>query len=140
MQTSFSGCVDVRVLDWVEHPELDGGKDMGSTVRTTALAAAAAAALVLAGSAWSAPGKLSRGIVVKVGEQRSFTRAQLKPGATVKCTYRGHSLSLPVPTRAEGNGVTWPGAQRQGFHLNVIGKPGGSYAVTCGLGASALVI
>ena len=111
---------------------------MRTTVRTSALAGVAGAALILAGSAWSAP---ARGIVVKVGEQRSFTRAELRPGSSVKCSYRGHSLSLLAPAgKQEGDGAAWPGAQRQGFYLNVIGKPGGSYAVTCGLGASVLVI
>ena len=98
-------------------------------------------ALVLAGAAWGAPAKISSGIVVKVGQTRSFARTELRPGAIVKCTHRGHSLSLAAPAgRQEGNGVAWPGGQAQGFHLDVIGKPGGAYAVTCGLGASALVI
>ena len=47
---------------------------------------------------------------MKVGERRSFTRAELRPGATVKCTYRGHSLALPAPTgKLQANGATWPG-------------------------------
>ena len=92
-------------------------------------------------AACGAPAKPSRGIVVKVGERRSFTRTELRPGAIVRCTYRGHALSLPAPAgRQEGGGVVWPGAQAQGFYLNVIGKPGGAYTVTCGLGGSALVI
>jgi hypothetical protein len=99
------------------------------------------AALVLAGAAWGAPATFSKGIVVKVGERRSFTRTELRPGATVKCTYRGHSLSLTAPTgKLQANGATWPGLTTSGFYLNVIGKPGGAYKVTCGLGASALVI
>ena len=110
-------------------------------MRRAILAALTAGALVLAGAAWGAPAKLSSGIVVKVGERRSFTRTELRPGATVKCTYRGHSLSLAAPARLQvGGGVAWPGAQAQGFYLNVIGKPGGAYAVTCGLGGSVLVI
>ena len=105
------------------------------------LAALTVCALVLAGAAWGAPVKPSRGIVVKVGERRSFTRTELRPGAIVRCTYRGHALSLPAPAGVqEGGGVVWPGAQAQRFYLNVIGKPGGAYAVTCGLGGSALVI
>jgi hypothetical protein len=104
------------------------------------LAAFTLTALVLAGTAWGAPATFSKGIVVKVGERRSFTRAELKPGATVKCTYRGHWLSLPTPGTLQADGATWPGLQTRGFYLNVIGKPGGKYAVTCGLGASALVI
>ena len=105
------------------------------------LAALTVCALVLAGAAWGAPVKSSSGIVVKVGERRSFARTELRPGAIVKCTYRGHSLSLAAPAGVQvGGGVVWPGAQAQGFHLNVIGKPGGAYAVTCGLGGSVLVI
>jgi hypothetical protein len=105
------------------------------------LASLTLAALVLAGAAWGAPATFSKGVVVKVGERRSFTNAELKPGATVKCTYHGHSLSLPTPAKLQANGATWPGPLRTaGFYLDVIGKPGGTYAVTCGLGASALVI
>ena len=105
------------------------------------LAALTLFTLVPAGAAWGAPATFSKGVVVKVGERRSFTRAELRPGATVKCAYRGHSLSLTVPAgRLEGDGAAWPGAPRQGFYLNVIGKPGGAYAVTCRLGGSALVI
>ena len=105
------------------------------------LAVLALCALVTAGAALGAPATFSKGIVVKVGERRSFTRAELRPGATVKCSYRGHSLALPAPTgKLQANGATWPGLQKPGFYLNVIGKPGGAYKVTCGLGASALVI
>jgi hypothetical protein len=110
-------------------------------MRRAILAALTVCALVLAGAAWGAPAKFSNGIVVKVGERRSFTRTELRPGAIVKCTYRGHSLSLAAPARLQvGGGAAWPGAQAQGFYLNVIGKPGGAYAVTCGLGGSVLVI
>ena len=109
-------------------------------MRRALLAALTVCALVLAGAAWGAPAKPSSGIVVKVGERRSFTRTELRPGAIVRCTYRGHALSLPAPAGIqEGGGVVWPGAA-QGFYLNVIGKPGGAYTVTCGLGGSALVI
>jgi hypothetical protein len=105
------------------------------------LAALAVCALSLTGAAWGAPAKPSTGIVVKVGERRSFTRSELRPGAIVKCTYRGHALSLPAPLGTqEGGGVASPGAQTNGFYLNVIGKPGGAYTVTCGLGGSVLVI
>lgn len=109
-------------------------------MRTVTLAALTVCAFVLAGAAWGAPAKSSGGIVVRPGERRSFSRAELRPGAIVKCTYRGHSLSLAAPAREVGGGVAWPGAQAQGFYLNVVGKPGGTYAVTCGLGGSVLVI
>ena len=104
------------------------------------LALLAVGALVPAGAALAGPAAFSKAIVVKVGQQRSFTRAELRPGAVVKCTYRGHSLSLPAPVaKGQGTGVDWSGLT-QTFHLNVIGKPGGAYAVTCGLGGSALVL
>src|SRR5262249_39610331 len=104
------------------------------------LVALTLAALVPAGAAWGAPATFSKGIVVKVGERHSFTRAELRPGATVKCTYRGHSLSLAAPAKLQATGATSPGLQTPSFHLNVIGEAGGRYAVTCGLGASALVL
>jgi hypothetical protein len=110
-------------------------------MRRATLAALTVCPLVLAGAAWGAPPTSSSGIVVKVGERRSFTRTELGPGAIVKCTYRGHSLSLAAPAGLQvGGGVAWPGARAQGFYLNVIGKPGGAYAVSCGLGGSVLVI
>lgn len=105
------------------------------------LVALTACAVVLPGAAWGAPAKFSSGIVVKVGERRSFARTELRPGSIVKCTYRGHSLSLAAPAGVQvGGGVAWPGAEAHGFYLNVVGKPGGAYAVTCGLGGSVLVI
>jgi hypothetical protein len=110
-------------------------------LRRTALAVAALGALAVTGTAWAAPATFSRPLVVKVGEKRSFTRSELRPGATVKCTYRGHSLSLAAPAgREAGNGVAWPATQAPGFFLNVIGKPGGKYSVSCGRGGSALVL
>ena len=52
----------------------------------------------------------------------------LHPGATVKCTYHGHSLSLAAPAGVRvGGGVAWPSTPAQSFYLNVIGKPGGAY-------------
>ena len=111
-------------------------------MRRATLGAPIICALVLVGAAWGAPAKLSRGIVVKVGERQSFTRTELRPGSTIKCTYRGHSLSLAAPVGVQvGDGVVWPGGETAGrFHLDVIGQPGGAYAVTCGLGGSPLVL
>lgn len=109
-------------------------------MRRAVLAALGVCALVPVGAAWGAPMKPSSRIVVKVGERRSFTRTELRPGAIVNCRYRGHSLSLAAPAGFLGGGVAWPGARAQGFYLNVIGKPGGAHLVTCGLGGSPLVI
>jgi hypothetical protein len=105
------------------------------------LGASVVCGLVLVGAAWGAPAKFSSGMVVKVGERQSFARTDLRPGAIVKCTYRGHSLSLAAPAAVQlGHSVVWPGGQAPAFHLDVIGEPGGAYAVTCGLGGSALVL
>jgi hypothetical protein len=110
-------------------------------LRGAALAAAAVCAVTVTGAAWAATATFSRPLVVKVGDQRSFPRSELRPGATVRCTYRGHSLSLAAPSgREAGNAVVWPATQAPGFHLNVIGMPGGTYSVSCGLGGSALVL
>jgi hypothetical protein len=95
------------------------------------LAVAATSSLLLVGSAWGAPLKTPRRITVKVGESQVFTRTVLRPGATVRCSYRGHTLTVKAPTGAKtGSGAAWPGL----FHLNVSVKPGGAYAVDCGLG------
>lgn len=105
------------------------------------LAILAVCALVVPGAALGASATLAKATVVKVGERQSFTRSELRPGATVRCSYRGHSLALIAPVgKREGNAAAWPAGQTRGFYLNVIGKPGGSYAVTCALGSSALVL
>jgi hypothetical protein len=105
------------------------------------LGAAIICALVMVGASWGAPVKHSSGIVLKVGERQSFTRTELRPGAIVRCTYREHSLSLAAPVGLQaGHSVVWPGGQARRFHLDVIGQPGGAYAVTCGLGGSPLVL
>jgi hypothetical protein len=125
------------VLHWTDRRDQAKGEIMSRAI----LAALTACGLILAGAASGAPAKSSSGIVVKVGERRSFARTELRPGAIVKCRYRGHSLSLPAPAGIQqGGGVAWPGGQAQGFYLNVIGKPGGAYTVMCGLGGSVLVI
>jgi hypothetical protein len=116
-------------------------RQKGYTVTGAILGALAVCALVVAGAAWGAPAKHSSGIVLQIGKTRSFPRTELRPGTTVKCTFRGHSLSVAAPAAVrEGNGVVWPGGQAERFYLDVIGKPGGGYAVTCGLGFSPLAI
>jgi hypothetical protein len=134
------------VLDWTGgHPrQPTSTEELAPMTRSilATLAALAVCGLALAGTASGASLKLAPAVVVKVGQKRSFARTELRPGAFVKCTYHGHSLSLAAPTgKLEGSGAAWAGAQNPlGFHLNVIGKPGGAYAVTCALGGSALVI
>jgi nitrous oxidase accessory protein NosD len=100
------------------------------------LAVCAASALILVGAALGAPVRASTGVVVKIGETRTFTQTVLHPGATVKCTYRGHTLSVAAPTGyEEANGTAWTTGKHR-FHLYATAKPGHGFVVTCGLGGS----
>lgn len=93
------------------------------------------AALTAVGSAWGAPSKSPGVVVVKVGENRTFTRTELRPGATVRCSHLGRTLSVTAPVGNEGgSGAVWPRAGKRRFHLNVDVKRGGGYTVVCGLG------
>lgn len=93
-------------------------------------------ALGLATAAWaeaSKPGPL----VVKPGEERTFAAGALRPGSTVTCVDREHTLSVIVPTMPfDGTGSVWakPGTQR--FHLNVNINAARSAIVRCGLGGT----
>ena len=94
----------------------------------------AATALTAVGSPFGASSRSPGAIVVQVGENRVFTRTELRPGATVRCSHLGHTLSVTAPGGNQGgSGAVWPGAGKRRFHLNVDVKRGG-YTVVCGLG------
>jgi hypothetical protein len=95
-------------------------------------------ALAAAGSAWGAPSRPPRAVVVNVGRTRAFTAAELRPGGTVRCVDGGHSLSLTAPpvSPATSVGTVWTQAGTRHFHLYVDVKSGGGYQVACGLGGS----
>lgn len=96
-----------------------------------------ASMLVVVGSACAASSKSSDGIVVKIGERRTFTATELRPGTRISCTFRGHTLSvIAPPLRQPGGavGAVWPGPTKDRFHLNATLQPGGGYVVTCGRG------
>ena len=108
---------------------------IGDTMSRFILAVCVGFSLLIASSAWAAPVKSTGGIAVRVGESRIFSSGVLRPGETIKCTYRGHTLYVTAPTgRREGNGAVWPVSPTKNlFHLNVNAKTGG-YAVACGVG------
>ena len=93
--------------------------------------------LVIAGSAAAASLSTSGRLVVKVGTSRTYTRSELRPGATVVPRYQHHTLSVQAPSGTEkGAGTVWPKPRttyRGLFYLNVnvVGK---GYTVICGLG------
>jgi hypothetical protein len=97
-------------------------------------------AVLVGGLALAASGsaKTPHRLVVKVGTNRIYTRAELRPGATVVCIYEKRTLSVTEPTGyQEGNGAVWPkpGTANAGiFHLNVDVAAGNRYSVTCGRG------
>jgi hypothetical protein len=99
---------------------------------------AAVGVLTLTSSATAAPPQTRVRLAVKVGTNRTYTRTELHPGATVACRYQAHTLTVTAPTgTSEGSGAVWPlpGTKDRGlFHLNVTIAPASSYMVVCGLG------
>jgi hypothetical protein len=92
-------------------------------------------ALAGAGSAWGAPSRPAAGIVVKVGQSRTFAAGALRPGETVRCVDEGHVLSVEAPgSPAISNGTVWTQSGTRHFHLHVTVKKGGGYVVDCGPG------
>jgi hypothetical protein len=110
---------------------------IGVTMREFLLAVCIGSSLVIAASAAAASLNGSGRLVVKVGTNRSYTRSELRPGATVVCRYQHHTLSVQAPSGTEeGAGTVWPkpGTTNQGLfylNVNVVGK---GYSVICGLG------
>jgi hypothetical protein len=91
--------------------------------------------LAAAGSAWAAPPHMSRAVVVKLGQTRSFAAARLRPGETVRCVDSGHVLSVEAPaSSAISNGTVWTQGGATRFHLHVTAEKGGGFVVDCGPG------
>ena len=107
------------------------------SLRATTSFIFAVGALLLAGSAAAASPSAAARLVVKVGTNRSYSRSELGPEATVVCRYQHHTLSVQTPGGNQtGAGTVWPkpGTTDRGlFHLNV-NVAGKDYAVSCGLG------
>ncbi len=104
-------------------------------MRRYVLAGVALAALVSAGSALASPA----GVVLRVGESHTFTRATFPAGATVNCVHGGHILALSNPRNALPwlrQGTVWTKPGSEAFHLYLEVKPAGGYVASCGIGAS----
>ncbi len=113
------------------------GRDVWGDMSRGLLTVFAVSAFATAGTASAVPATPSHGTVVKIGDSRSFTRAELRPGTAIKCSFRSHTLSVNAPSGREvGEGTVWPGGYRQRFHLSASVKPGGGFFVTCGRGGS----
>jgi hypothetical protein len=115
---------------------------LASRISSCLTALLVAATLALAASATASPSRLTVG----VGTNRTYSRAQLRPGETVVCHYRGHTLTVTAPTgRTDGAGAVWPlpGVNDRGlFYLEVSDVGKARYAVACGRGGhhSELVV
>ena len=102
------------------------GKGIVAVVSVLALIAAEAAL----GASSTSPA-----LVVKPGYHQTFTRGELRPGATVRCFDEGHVLSVQAPASPSiGAGAVWAKMGTRRFHLNVDVKPGEGFVVRCGLG------
>jgi hypothetical protein len=101
------------------------------------LAAVTVIAFALIGSAWATAAPTAKRVVVRVGESRTFTKAELRSGTTVSCSFGGHTLTVRPPSGSgTGGGALWPGTSAARFHLNISAKTGDGYVVRCGRGGS----
>ena len=101
------------------------------------LALATVITFALIGSAWATAALTAKRVVVRVGESRTLTKAQLRSGTIVSCSFGEHTLTVPTPSGSEtGGGALWPGTSAARFHLNISAKTGGGYLVRCGRGGS----
>jgi len=78
-------------------------------------------------------------VVVKPGQTRVFSKAQLEPGMPVRCTIQGHTLTVKTPLYpATGSGSVAAPRGKRPTHLNVDLNPNGSYTARCGFGGHHL--
>ena len=107
-------------------------------MREFLLAVCIGSSLVVAGSAAAASPNAAVRLFVNVGVSHTYTRGELRPGATVVCRYQHHSLSVQAPSgKEEGAGAGWPKAgttDRSLFTLNVNVTADKGFAVSCRLG------
>ena len=95
-------------------------------------------ALVAAGSAFGASSK-SPALVIKPGYKRTFTKLELRPGATIRCMDEGHVLTVQAPAAPWLSiGTVWERAGTRHFHPWVDVKPGDGFVVQCGLGGESV--
>jgi hypothetical protein len=94
-------------------------------------------AFAMIGSTVALGAPTSKRVVIKIGQSRTFSRAELRPGATVSCSFGGHTLTVLAPSgTATGGGALFPGTSAVRFHLNISKKTGDQYIVRCGRGGN----
>ena len=96
--------------------------------------------LVAATLALAASAAASSRLTVGIGTNRTYSDSQLRPGETVVCRYKGHTLRVQAPSASQSsNGAVWPllRSRKVGlFHLSVSVAPKHRFAVTCARGGS----
>jgi hypothetical protein len=101
------------------------------------LAAVPVIAFAMIGSTVALPAPASTRVVIKIGESRTFSRVELRRGATVSCSFGGHTLTVRTPSgTSTSGGALFPGTSAVRFHLNITKKTGDQYIVRCGRGGS----
>jgi hypothetical protein len=97
------------------------------------LAAVPVIAFAMLGSTVALAAPTAKRVVIRIGESRTFSTVQLRPGATVSCSFGGHTLTVRTPSgSATGGGTLFPGTSAVRFHLNISRKTGDGYIVRCG--------
>ena len=101
------------------------------------LAAVQVIAFAMIGSTVAVAAPASKRVVIRIGESRTFSRVELRPGATVSCSFGGHTLTVRTPSgTATGGGALFPGTSAVRFHLNISKKTGDEYIARCGRGGN----
>jgi hypothetical protein len=100
--------------------------------RSLLLTVTAVASLALAGAA---AGQSKSPVVIKIGQSHTYPASRLHPGTTIKCTYRGQTLRVTVPSKSSlGEGTVSNGSMKVRFNLGVYRTKSGAYHVSCGHG------
>jgi len=101
------------------------------------LAAVPVIAFAMIGSTAAVAAPTAKRVVIRIGESRTFNRGELRAGATVSCSFGGHTLIVRTPSgTATVGGALFPGTGAVRFHLNISRKTGDEYIVRCGRGGN----
>jgi type VI protein secretion system component VasA len=100
------------------------------------LLVAAVASLALAGAAAAQSKSV---LVIKIGQSRTYAASRLHTGTTIKCAYRGQTLTLTVPSKPFlGEGTVSNGSMKVRFNLGITRTKSGAYYVSCAHGGHHL--
>lgn len=104
--------------------------------RSLLLLVAAVASLALAGTAAA---RSKAVLVIKIGQSRTYSASRLHTGTTIKCTYRGQTLTLAVPPKPFlGEGTVSNGSMKVRFNLGIVRTKSGAYQISCAHGGHHL--